>query len=49
MKSKIQAINQIHALLVTAPEHIKARYYISLSHRRTQKCKLIQSPLDNVI
>ncbi|WP_372861587.1 hypothetical protein [Pseudoalteromonas sp.] len=49
VKSKTQAINQIRALLVTAPEHIRARFYLSSLYKCIEECQPIQSPLENVI
>ncbi|RZG12155.1 IS110 family transposase [Pseudoalteromonas sp. CO342X] len=49
VKSKTQAINQIRALLVTAPEHIRQQCYVPSSYRCITACKALEMNSVNVL
>lgn len=43
VKAKTQAMNQIRALLVTAPEHIREKCYVPPSYQCVLVCKGINA------
>lgn len=49
VKSKTQAINQIRALLVTAPEHIRQQCYVPSSYRCIVACKALEMNCENIL
>ena len=49
VKAKTQAINQIRALLVTAPEHIRQKCYIPSSYQCVAACKVLKASPGNLL
>lgn len=49
VKSKAQAINQIRALLVTVPEHIRQKCYVPSIHQCILACKALEVNTDSVL
>ncbi|WP_432463862.1 IS110 family transposase [Agarivorans sp. QJM3NY_33] len=49
VKAKTQAMNQIRALLVTAPEHIRTKCYVPSSYQCALACKGLTAAFDSLI
>lgn len=49
VKSRTQAINQIRALLVTAPEHIRQSCYVPSTSQCIMACKRLDSSIDSLL
>ncbi|AWB68470.1 IS110 family transposase [Saccharobesus litoralis] len=49
VKAKTQAINQIRALLVTAPEQIREKCYLPSSYQCVSACKELEAEPDNLL
>lgn len=49
VKARTQAINQIRALLVTAPENIRKSCYVASTFQRIAACKRLESSEDNLL